>query len=121
MTNYTKQMLNLHDYDYQVWKYSPAHSALTILATNKDRPSENVYLLFGQVLYAEMPMYWHGDFVIANDQEYLSIEQKSIIGQSTQTYPLANRRGIVELYKVDRPNGNIYLLGNIASIKKNEL
>lgn len=117
MINYTDQLLNLHGYDYQVWDYSPVHSALTILATNKDKPNENVYLLFGEVIYVEIPMYWHGDFVLASDEEYVSIEEKSTISKSVAAYPLSNRRKLIELYKVERPNGNIYLLGNIASIK----
>ncbi len=115
MINYTDQLFNLSDYDYQVWEYSPVHSALTIMASNKNKPNEQIYLLFGQVIYVEMPMYWHGGFILANDEEYILIEGKSTIGLSV-TYPLSNRRKIIELYKVERPNGNIYLLGNIVSI-----
>jgi hypothetical protein len=117
MIDLNDQLLNLRGYSYQVWEYSPVHSALTIRATNDNRPNEDVYILFGMVEYVEMAMLWDGDFVLATDDEFISIVKKSEFFHGIGIHPLPIVREVVNLYKVERPKGNIFILGNISSIK----
>jgi hypothetical protein len=117
MTDLDDQLLSLRGYSYQVWEYSPMHSSLTIRATNKHRANDEVYILFGMVEYVELAMIWEGDFIPASDDEYLLIFKKSRLDLGYEIHPIPKIREILDLYKVERPRGNIYILGSLSSIK----
>ena len=116
MDNILDQLLNLKDCNYELQDYSVVLSNLTILATHESKATERIYLYFGGVEYIEMPVRWKGDFTLASDDEYISIEKKSLFGTSLSNYPLENRRRRIEVFKVNRTGGNVYLMGTISDI-----